>query len=89
MTLCTPSTTTAPTSAHAEPTTWPSSRRTIPGYIRRSKSCLRTGHLPRTNASLRNLAISTFRQNGEPNIAAALRNTSRDYRRPLSILGLT
>jgi hypothetical protein len=40
-------------------------------------------------ASLRNLAISLFRQNGETNIAAALRRTSRDYHRPLTALGLT
>ncbi|MFF4081069.1 ISAs1 family transposase [Streptomyces sp. NPDC001777] len=52
-----------------------------------SKVC--TGHLPRTMAGLRNLAISVFRQNGETNIAAALRRTSRDYHRPLSTLGLT
>lgn len=31
-------------------------------------------------ASLRNLGISLFRQNGGTNIAAALRHTSRDYR---------
>ncbi|WP_406468942.1 hypothetical protein [Streptomyces sp. NBC_01594] len=40
-------------------------------------------------ASLRNLAVSVFRQNNETNIAAALRRTSRDYRRTLSALGLT
>lgn len=45
--------------------------------------------LPRIVAGLRNLAISVFRQNGETNIAAALRRTSRDYHRPLSTLGLT
>ncbi|MEV4039894.1 ISAs1 family transposase [Streptomyces umbrinus] len=57
--------------------------------FREDDSKVRTSHLPRTMASLRNLAISAFRQNGEPNIAAALRTTGRDYRRPLSILGLT
>jgi hypothetical protein len=40
-------------------------------------------------ASLRNLAISVFRQDGKPNIAAALRHTNRDYLRPLHTLGLT
>jgi hypothetical protein len=40
-------------------------------------------------ASLRSLAISIFRQNGQTNVAAALRRTSRDYQRPLSTLGLT
>ncbi|MFF4829957.1 ISAs1 family transposase [Streptomyces sp. NPDC001312] len=57
--------------------------------FREDDSKIRTGHLPRTMASLRNLAISVFRQNGETNIAAALRHTSRDYHRPLSALGLT
>jgi len=57
--------------------------------FREDDSKVRTGHLPRTMASLRNLAISVFRQNGETNIAAALRHTSRDHRRPLSALGLT
>jgi predicted transposase YbfD/YdcC len=57
--------------------------------FREDDSKVRTGHLPRTMASLRNLAISVFRQNGETNIAAALRHTSRDYHRPLSALGLT
>lgn len=57
--------------------------------FREDDSKIRTGRLPRTMASLRNLVISAFRQNGEPDIAAALRNTGRDYRRPLSILGLT
>lgn len=57
--------------------------------FREDDSKVRTGHLPRTMASLRNLAISVFRHNGETNIAAALRHTSRDYHRPLSALGLT
>jgi hypothetical protein len=39
-------------------------------------------------ASLRNLAISTFHQDGDTNIAAALRRTSRDYHRPLEAFGL-
>ncbi|MCX5233562.1 ISAs1 family transposase [Streptomyces sp. NBC_00233] len=57
--------------------------------FREDDSKVRTGHLPRTMASLRNLAISVFRQNGKTNIAAALRHTSRDYHRPLSAPGLT
>ncbi|WP_330290140.1 hypothetical protein [Streptomyces sp. NBC_00576] len=40
-------------------------------------------------ASLRNLAISTFRQDGDTNIAAALRRTGRDYRHPLETFGLS
>ncbi|MEU9575322.1 hypothetical protein AB0D62_36865 [Streptomyces massasporeus] len=40
-------------------------------------------------ASPRNLAISVFRQNGQTNIAAALRHTGRDYHRSLRALGLT
>ncbi|MFD8396652.1 ISAs1 family transposase, partial [Streptomyces sp. NPDC059680] len=49
----------------------------------------RTGTLPRAMASLRNLAISAFRQDGQTNIAAALRHTRRDHHRPLQALGLT
>ncbi|SOE19374.1 ISAs1 family transposase [Streptomyces sp. OK228] len=56
---------------------------------REDDSKIRTGHLPRTMASLRNLAISVHRQDGHTNIAAALRQTARDYQRPLSSLGLT
>ncbi|WP_406518174.1 ISAs1 family transposase [Streptomyces sp. NBC_00826] len=57
--------------------------------FREDDSKVRTGHLARTMASLRNLAISIFRQNGHTNIAAALRHTGRDHTRPLRILGLT
>lgn len=57
--------------------------------FREDDSKVRTGTLPRVMASLRNLAISVFRQDGETNIAAALRRTSRDYHRPLRALGLT
>ncbi|MGW4985950.1 ISAs1 family transposase [Streptomyces mirabilis] len=57
--------------------------------FREDDSKIRTGALPRTMASLRNLAISVFRQNGKTNIAAALRHTSRDHTRPLRALGLT
>ncbi|MCI0386745.1 ISAs1 family transposase [Streptomyces sp. CNQ085] len=52
-------------------------------------SKIRTSHLPRTMASLRNLAIGIHRQDGHTNIAAALRHTARDPRRPLTALGLT
>jgi len=34
--------------------------------------------MPRAVASLRNLAISVFRQDGQTDIAAALRPTGRD-----------
>ncbi|MFJ2575143.1 ISAs1 family transposase [Streptomyces halstedii] len=57
--------------------------------FREDDSKVRTGTLPRAMASLRNLAISIFRQDGETNIAAALRRTGRDYHRPLRALGLT
>lgn len=56
---------------------------------REDGSKIRTAHLPRTMASLRNLAISLHRQAGHTNIAAALRHTARDHRRPLATLGLT
>ncbi|MGM9470199.1 hypothetical protein [Streptomyces murinus] len=39
--------------------------------------------------ALRNLAIGVHRQNGHTNIAAALRHTARDRRKPLAALGLT
>ncbi|MFI8280974.1 hypothetical protein ACIGBH_40125 [Streptomyces sp. NPDC085929] len=57
--------------------------------FREDDSKVRTGTLPRAMASLRNLAISVLRQDGQTNIAAALRHASRDYRRPLRVLGLT
>ncbi|WP_392838999.1 ISAs1 family transposase [Streptomyces sp. LN500] len=57
--------------------------------FREDDSKVRTGTLPRAMASLRNLAISVFRQDGQTNIAAALRHTGRDYHRPLRALGLT
>ncbi|KOU24276.1 hypothetical protein ADK52_14235 [Streptomyces sp. WM6372] len=50
--------------------------------FREDDSKVRTGHLPRAKASLSNLVISLFRQNGETNIAAALRHTSRDHYEP-------
>ncbi|MEU1276663.1 ISAs1 family transposase [Streptomyces sp. NPDC005799] len=57
--------------------------------FREDDSKIRTGNLPRAMASPRNLAISVFRQDGQTNIAAALRHTRRDYHRPLRALGLT
>ncbi|GGX55665.1 hypothetical protein [Streptomyces noursei] len=57
--------------------------------FREDDSKVRTGHLPRTMTSLRNLAISVHRQDGAANIAAALRQAARDYHRPLTALGLT
>lgn len=56
---------------------------------REDDSKIRTGHLPRTMASLRNLAISVHRQDGHTNIAAALRRTARGCQRSLTALGLT
>ncbi|WP_442818556.1 hypothetical protein [Streptomyces sp. NBC_01320] len=50
--------------------------------FREDDSKVRTGTLPRAMASLRNLANSIFRQDGQTNIAAALRHTGRDYHRP-------
>ncbi|MFD3833565.1 ISAs1 family transposase, partial [Streptomyces sp. NPDC058621] len=57
--------------------------------FREDDSKVRTGTLPRAMASLRNLAIGVFRQDGGSNIAAALRHTGRNYNRPLQALGLT
>jgi predicted transposase YbfD/YdcC len=57
--------------------------------FREDDSKVRTGTLPRTMASLRNLAISVFRQDSQTNIAAAVRHAGRDYQRPLQALGLT
>ncbi|MFB7560964.1 ISAs1 family transposase [Streptomyces brevispora] len=57
--------------------------------FREDDSRIRTGRLPRAMASLRNLAIGVHRQDGHTNIAAALRHTARDYRRPVQTLGLT
>ncbi|MFJ9112598.1 ISAs1 family transposase [Streptomyces sp. NPDC102283] len=42
-------------------------------------SKIRTRHLPRVMAGLRNLAIGIHRQDGHTNIAAALRHTARDH----------
>jgi predicted transposase YbfD/YdcC len=56
--------------------------------FREDDSKIRTAHLPRVMASLRNLAIGVHRQDGRTNIAAALRHAARDYHRPLSALGL-
>ncbi|MET8498629.1 ISAs1 family transposase [Streptomyces microflavus] len=52
-------------------------------------SQLRTGNAPRAMATWRNLAIGALRLGGVRNIAAALRHSARDARRPLTILGLT
>ncbi|GGY14383.1 ISAs1 family transposase [Streptomyces minutiscleroticus] len=57
--------------------------------FREDDSKVRSAHLPRTVASLHNLAIGLHRQDGQKNIAAALRRAARDYRRPLALLGLT
>ncbi|MFF0110753.1 hypothetical protein [Streptomyces hirsutus] len=52
-------------------------------------SRIRSGGLRCVMATLRNLAISAFRQDGRTNIAAACRHTARDPRRPLTALGIT
>jgi predicted transposase YbfD/YdcC len=52
------------------------------------RSHARSGNLPRTMATLHNLAISLLRLAGVDNIAAALRHNGRDPTRPLAILGL-
>ncbi|GAA2418901.1 ISAs1 family transposase [Streptomyces glaucosporus] len=57
--------------------------------FREDDSTIHVGRLPRIMASLRNLAIGVHRQGGHTNIAAALRHTARDCRRPLTALGLT
>jgi len=48
----------------------------------------RTGNLPHTMASLRNLATSVLRLGGHANIAAALRHSGRDPTRPLALLSI-
>ncbi|MGW4984294.1 ISAs1 family transposase [Streptomyces mirabilis] len=57
--------------------------------FREDDSKIHTGRLPRVMAGLRNLAISVHRQDGHTNIAAALRETAREWNRPLTALGLT
>lgn len=52
-------------------------------------STTRTGDLPRVMATLRNLAVSTPRQDGRTNIAAATRHHARHPHRPLATLGWT
>lgn len=51
-------------------------------------SQVRTRNAPRVMASFRNLTISTLRLAGHTNIAAALRQTSRQFTRPLELLGI-
>lgn len=51
-------------------------------------SRVRTGTAARTMASLRNLAINALRLAGHTNIATGLRHTSRDFTRPLTLLGI-
>lgn len=49
-------------------------------------SLVRTGNAPRVMASLRSLAISLLRLDGEDNIAAANRHHARDPQRTLTLL---
>ncbi|GAA1502030.1 ISAs1 family transposase [Kitasatospora kazusensis] len=51
-------------------------------------SQLRTGNAPRAMATWRNLAIGALKLSGVTNIAAGLRRSARDPRRPLVLLGL-
>jgi Transposase DDE domain len=53
------------------------------------KSLVRTGNAPRVMASLRSLAISLLRLDGQTNIAAACRHHSRDATQTLTTLGLS
>jgi len=50
------------------------------------KSLVRTGNAPRVMASLRSLAISLLRLDGQSNIAAANRHHARDPQRTLQLL---
>jgi hypothetical protein len=50
------------------------------------KSLVRTGNAPRVMASLRSLAISLLRLNGQTNIAAANRHHARDPQRTLKAI---
>jgi predicted transposase YbfD/YdcC len=50
------------------------------------KSLVRTGNAPRVMASLRSLAISILRLDGQTNIAAANRHHARDPQRTLNLL---
>jgi predicted transposase YbfD/YdcC len=50
------------------------------------KSLVRTGNAPRVMASLRSLAISILRLDGQANIAAANRHHARDPQRTLKLL---
>jgi predicted transposase YbfD/YdcC len=49
---------------------------------------VRTGNAPRNMATLRNLAIDTFRANGHANIAHARRHHAHSYHRILDFYGL-
>jgi hypothetical protein len=77
-----------PHPARAQLASWIRGHRGIENLLRHVRdrtfheddSKVRTGTLPRTMASLRNLAISVFRQGGETNIAAALRRAGRARR---------
>jgi predicted transposase YbfD/YdcC len=53
-------------------------------------SQIRTGHGPANMATLRNLAVNTFRDAGHRSIAAGLRQASyQPFTPPLDLLGLT
>ena len=52
------------------------------------RSQVRTGSGPRALASLRNFAISCLRLAGCTNVAQGLRHLARDWRLPLTLLGI-
>jgi len=52
------------------------------------RSQVRTGTGPHALASLRNFAISRLRLAGSTNIARAVRQQARDWRLPLTLLGI-
>jgi predicted transposase YbfD/YdcC len=82
---------------HADPATlaaWVRSHREIENKLHwvrdvtylEDKSLVRTGNAPRVMASLRSLAISLLRLDGQANIAAANRHHARDPQRTLKLL---
>jgi predicted transposase YbfD/YdcC len=82
---------------HADPATlaaWVRSHREIENRLhwvrdvtyQEDKSLVRTGNAPRVMASLRSLAISLLRLDGQTNVAAANRHHARDPQRTLQLL---
>jgi DDE_Tnp_1-associated/Transposase DDE domain len=61
-------------------------RRTVTKNGKKTVELVRTGNAPRVMASLRSLAISVLRLDGQANIAAANRHHARDPQRTLKLL---